>query len=496
MCQVRSRQNQGSRVDWGSRCLRGIGDSAGSPFVQQLTTIKQAIFPALAVLAAGYGPAAAQITPNAPIVEAPGSEAIAGGPTVWNQELSYLGATAPWSQNQEVTALAQARAPDPYFLPKGIPLGAFRLYPNLETSVSYDDNVFRVNESHKADFSFAETPSLDLHYDTHEVQADLYGDSILTQYGRLSTVNSDQYDFGTRGTYNPTREFQASANVSLSQLAEPLGSTNGIPLSQSGPTMFTLFDASAQSTAQFNRLGLTFGGSADTYTYFSTPIFGGAQIGNHDRDRTIYTGLIRASHDFPSGASLFLEASYNSDQYEQQFDRAGIHRSSDGYQVNIGGSELIGNLIEVRAFVGYLDQNYDHHQKVPLADISGVDFGGQASWFATESLTVGVGASRQIEDTTVVGASGGDDRNVNLKVDYEWTRRILLSATGSYDDTIYEGSAPLEHDRSASAGVQGKWLISHYISASASYQFIKRSSTIAQWRYTDNTFTIGIEAKI
>src|ERR1700678_2868851 len=75
---------------------------------------------------------AQDVPANSPIVAAPGSNQSAGGPTVWNA-------------NQEVSALNGDRTLDPEFQAKGIPLGTFRLFPTLNTSVNYDDNVFRQN---------------------------------------------------------------------------------------------------------------------------------------------------------------------------------------------------------------------------------------------------------------------------------------------------------------------------------------------------------------
>ena len=57
--------------------------------------------------------------------------------------------TTPLS-TEEMTALS-ARAPDPYFEPKGIPLGGpFRLFTDLFTGVAYDSNVYRSTNAPKS----------------------------------------------------------------------------------------------------------------------------------------------------------------------------------------------------------------------------------------------------------------------------------------------------------------------------------------------------------
>jgi len=424
----------------------------------------------------------ADAPPNAPIVPAPGSNSLSGGPTVWNQD-------------QEVSALSGPRTVDPEFLAKGIPMGAFRLFADLATDVSYDSNVFRVESGAKSDVFFTEIPSLILDYETNEAHVDLYADGTFNQYLKQTTVDNDEYDFGLRGSYLITREAQFNGNISYSQLAEPLSSPDAIAF-QDRPNLYNLFDASGQFKYQPNRLGFIVGGSDDAYTYQSTPTFGGGEIGNADRNNTIYKGFVEADYDFSPGYSAFARGTYNSDQYSQYFDRTGTHRSSTGYQADAGMKLLLGNLVQGSMYLGYVDQVYDHHQANPLSDISGLDFGANLAWYPTELLTVNLTAARQIENTTLGGASGGDDRNVNLSANYEVTRRVFLSANVGYDDTKFQGSIPYQDDKTPTAGLGVKFLISHYVQATLSYEYATRTSTEAGLKYNDNLASLSLNWQI
>jgi hypothetical protein len=447
-----------------------------------LNQLARALVFASGVLMISSSLALADAPPNAPIVPAPGSNAATGGPTVWNQD-------------QEVSALTGPRTVDPEFLAKGIPMGVFRLFTDLATDVSYDSNVFRVENSAKSDVFFTETPSLILDYETNEAHADLYADATFNQYLKQTTVNNDEYDFGLRGSYLITREAQFNGNVSYSQLAEPLSSPDVIAF-QDRPNLYNLFDASGQFKYQPNRLGFIVGGSDDVYTYQNTPTFGGGEIGNADRNNTIYKGFVEADYDFSPGYSAFARGTYNSDQYSHYFDRTGTHRSSTGYQADAGVKLLLGNLIQGSMYLGYVDQVYDHHQANPLSDISGLDFGADLNWYPTELLTVNLTAARQIENTTLNGASGGDDRSVDLSANYEVTRRVLLTANVGYDDTKFQGSIPYQDDKTPTAGAGLKFLISHYVQATLSYQYTTRTSTEAGLKYNDNLATLSVNWQI
>jgi hypothetical protein len=427
---------------------------------------------------------------NAPLVSPPGSNQNAGGPTVWNP-------------NQEASALSGPRTPDPEYLAKGIPLGAFRLFPNLVTSVSYDDNVFRLHTGGQDDFFFTEAPTMVLDYDTNEAHIDLYGDATLNQYARLSSVDNNSYDLGARGSYLVSRAVQTSGNISYSQLVEPLSSPDTVG-SQSGPNVYNLFDVSGQVSFKPNRLGLTVGGSYDSYDYQNTDLFGGGTLDNGDRNNSISKGFAQVSYDFSPGYAGFVRATFNSDDYSRAFDRSGYHRSSHGTQVDGGVTLLIGELVQGNIYLGYVDQVYSHNPPLasvnptgkPLQDISGLDFGANLTWYPTELLTVQLAAARQIENTTLDGASGGDDRSVSLNANYEMTRRVILTGFFGYDDTSFKGSTPFQENHTTSVGVGGKYLISHYVQAQVNYLYSSRDSSLPGLSYTDNLITFGLNLQI
>jgi hypothetical protein len=425
---------------------------------------------------------------NSPIVSAPGSNQSAGGPTVWNA-------------NQEVSALSGQRTLDPEFLAKGIPLGTFRLFPNVVTGVTFDDNVFRQPGGGNvvSDFFFTESPTLILDYETNEAHIDFYADGTFTQYTKLSTVDTQQYDVGTKGTYDVTRAVELSGNVSYSQLAEALSSADTLG-TQNEPNTYTLFDGTGQVGYKPNRLGFIVGGSNDVYHYYDATLFGGGKLYNTDRNNTLTKGFAEASYDFSPGYSGYVKATYNTDSFNLHYDRTGYSRDSHGYQADAGVNLLLGNLIQGTVYVGYVDQMYSH-DRLPttttvLPDISGVDFGANLTWYPTELLTVQLTASRQIVNTTFSGASGGDDRNVNLQATWEVTRRMFLTGNFGYDDTAYKG-AGLE-ETTPVFGVGMKYIISHYMQAQLNYQHSTRNSSagFSGLDYDDNLVSLGLNLQI
>ena len=418
--------------------------------------------------------------------------------------------SGPTVASQETTAFT-TRSIDPYYLPKGIPLGApWRLFPNLFTSVSFDDNVFRVPTNQQSDFYFTINPTLVLDYDTSRARLDLYADANIYQYAKLTTVNTTNFDFGLQGKYEISSASTLQGGTSYSQLSEPLSSPNTSGFQQ-GPTQYTLYDVNGQVNYQPNRLGITIGGKFDSYRFLNAKLIGGGLLGNKDRDNDDTIGFVQVNYDFSPGYTAFVRAAANTDDYQRVPDRAGIFRSSHGYNFDAGVNLLLGDLVQGSVYLGYVDQFYNQHHTFTigvdptlhtLKDVNGLDFGADLTWYPTELLTVHLSASRTLQNTTLAGASAGDDRGVQLAADYELTRRIHLTGRLAYDDVSYQGTAtlipprPNRADQDFDVGIGGKWLISHYVWANLTYDYTDRNSNIPAAGYHDNTVMLGLNLQI
>src|SRR5215467_2839412 len=52
---------------------------------------------------------------------------------------------------------APSDVPDEY-APKGLPLGAFRMFPTLDVAMDYDDNIYRLDTNKKGDLFWELSP--------------------------------------------------------------------------------------------------------------------------------------------------------------------------------------------------------------------------------------------------------------------------------------------------------------------------------------------------
>ena len=407
-------------------------------------------------------------------------------------------AGGPTTTYQTVNGVASSRPIDPYFQPKGIPLGRpFRLFTNLYGSGSYDDNVYR-SPSKLSSFFATINPTVVLDYDTSLLKLDLYGDMDVYRYTSQSQVDTTTYDAGLRGQWDITEAVVFNTNVSQSLLDEALQSANTVS-GQKRANQYNLADASGTFSYKAGKIGVSAGGSADLYSFTATPLFGGTLQTNQDRDNDVYRGFADVSYDFSPGYSVFARGTYNNDHYNEMTpDRTGVFRSSHGYEVDGGVNLLLGDLANGQVYAGYLQQDYIHFVRAPatgaLKNVSGLDFGANLNWFPTELLALHLTGSRQLQNTIQPGSSAGDDRNVTLGADYALLREFSLTGNVGYDDTNYKGAG--REDKTFLAGVGGKWLINHYLWANLNYEYSDRSSTVVAGKYNDNLISLGLNFQI
>jgi hypothetical protein len=393
----------------------------------------------------------------------------------------------PTTQSQEVSAVEGARGADPFYEAKGIPLGGpWRLFPDLYTSIGYDDNVYRgIGVAKVSSAVYDVDPSFILQYDTSRAQVNLFaqgGYQDLDQYDLVT------YNAGVQGQYEISHAARVSLNVSDGLFYEDYSSANTFAF-EKRPNQYYLFDAAGKFEYKPNRLGVTVGGSYDSYAYTDTPL-NVAPFNQYFgwRNANINKEWAELSYDFSPGYSAFVRGTYNQDDELTNAIYSPFNRSSNGYNVDAGVDLLLGNLAKGEVYIGYLDQSY----KAPFKDVSGLDFGANITWYPTELLTLKLSGSRQIENTTLIGAGAGDDRGGSLGADYELLRRLHVLANVGYDDTNYAGSTPKREDQSFSAGGGLKFLLSHYVWLNANYTYVNRASTVASGRYVDNLATIGL----
>lgn len=382
--------------------------------------------------------------------------------------------------------------PRPEYDAKGIPLGGFRLFPSLTASFNYDDNVFRLPDA-TSDIYFEERPQVRLESEWGRHFLEFYGGADNQNYLDQKRLNLTDWTIGTDGRYDVARGATVTALTSYGEFHESLESPNTIG-AQAAPNRYFQTHARFDGSYQPNRLGLALGGSLDRYDWQSTPLIGGGLLDNSDRNETEYETYARVFYSFSPGYSGFIRALYNQRDFDLFFDRDGLHRSSNGFQVDGGADVQLTHLLDGEVYIGYLTQRYAKNVPLPLPDVSGLDFGAGVNWFATPLITVHLKGARTLEDTTIYGAAASDDKQIALSADYEFRRNIIVQAALSYTDSIFSGTK--REDQYPTAGLALRYLMNRYTQMTLGYRYSRRTSDLRTIDFTDNQLSAGVALHI
>ncbi len=373
---------------------------------------------------------------------------------------------------------------------KGLPLGGFRAFPTLAVGGTYDDNIYRSETGTVSDWYFTIAPSLLVKSEWSRHMLSFNGGLEVLRYMDQSTEDVVNWNAGGAGQLDILRTMYIAADADYAQRHEPRSSPNdsfGIE-----PTPYKNLDASVSLHFKPNRFGIVLTGDFNRKNYDpvarTTPPGGFAP--NDDRDRDSYIGTVRLSYDFSPGYAMFVQGSYETRQFDQMFDRTGVRRDTTGYNIDGGLQFMLTNVLEGEIYAGHMQRHY----KAPLTDVSGVDYGGNLTWYASPLTTVRLRGSRSVSDTTLAGASGSDDRSISLSIDHELARNILLTGDVGYTNSDYPGIIRQDDLITAGAGVE--YLLNRYFSLKAKYSYEDRSSNVAGASYTDNMISLGLKAKL
>ena len=394
---------------------------------------------------------------------------------------AYIGMTA-----QDVGVMDRTR---PAYDAKGIPLGGFRLYPTLNVSGSYDDNIFK-RDVEQSDYIVTVSPSVRLKSQWGRHFFEIYSGLNYYNYAEYTDENLTDWNVGSDGRLDVTRAMILTVNGSYGQYHELWSAPNNVVGFQAAPNRYFQGHADVTAAYQPNRIGLILGGSFDRYNWTDTPQIGGGFLYNDDRDQYRYQGYAKVHYDFSPGYSAFIKASYDERDFDMFYDRSGLHRSSHGFRIDGGMDIQITHLVAGEIYIGYLEHSFAQNVPLPLPNFSGFDYGAELDWYISPLFTVHVSGSRQLSDVILGGVSVADNKNVAVSADYEFRPNIILQVRGSYTDSRYVGSA--RKDSYPSVGVGAKYLLNRYLSLDCHYTYSNRTTDNAVFEYTDNTVSVGL----
>ena len=403
-------------------------------------------------------------------------------------------------------APAQAQAPvagqnvadraHPEYAPVTIPVGGFALAPTATVRFQATDNYRATNTDRQSDASVAIRPAASLRstWARHQLSADAFYERRI--HFNLGDEDSSSAGATVRGLYDISRETQLTGEFSAQRDVESrsaLGSFRG----SLEPVRFDTLRAALSVSQALGDIELTGRGSAETYNFRDAKIGGGGVIDQDFRDFDRLSIGGNARYSLRNGIGVIGGLQYDKTSYDFGPGAAGfvpgfnLERGSSGVSAQAGLSFEFTRLIFGSLQAGYLNRRYDDPL---LRDFSGATFSANVLWNPTPLTSVTVRGGRSVEESASTTFSGNTRSDLNLRIDHELFRYVLISGDLGYGRFRANGPGPGGDEYAA--GLAARYLIDRRFTLTGSLRAARRDSGTTGLRYRATSASLGLRTAL
>ena len=384
--------------------------------------------------------------------------------------------------------------------PKGVNIGSFKLFPQLELDEIFNDNIYATNASAGKTAAFIQTiqPTLDLRSDWNVHMLNAYAKGGFAFYSIDGAFNNFQdASVGVDGRFDIQRDWNIYGGGSWNRRHEERGTPNTVTTGLLPLTIYNQTIGNIGYFQKFNRFSARLDARLDNYNYFDNGL-GPAQgvIINSDRNRNEWREALRLGYEFLPGYEIWIRGGLNQRTYFS-LDTSGLDRSSNGWDI-VGGILIdLGGITSIEAFAGYRQQNYANSAAFPT--ISVPTFGLTGYWNPIRQLWVKPFVTRTIDDSALTTSVAYINTRAGVDVDYHMRPNIRLNAHGDYsiaDYTQTSTTTGAPYDQYWTFRVGGQYLFTPNFYVGPTYQFITRNSSIPGNSYDQNLIMLRLGARM
>ncbi|WP_158745773.1 outer membrane beta-barrel protein [Acidisphaera sp. L21] len=403
------------------------------------------------------------------------------------QELEgYLPANLPIVEALPNTTVLSRPRPD--YDPPGVRAGSFVMHAQGGESVGFDsDPRATPGQAGSAYFSTQGIASIASDWSRNSVAASVsVQDQRYLQLPHLSRTDDTvslggRYDVGT-ADHLVLSATHSDLHILPTGLDAVAGRQDTVPFQVNGGTASYLLNLSRLTLEPFATL--------NDYVFSASRISGVSQSNSYLDNATVTEG-VTARYEFSPLHHAVLVVRGTQSNYSHQLSGV-AKRDSSGVSV-LGGLDYVADgLWRYRALVGYQERNYvSSTYKSQAAPIVEAD----VIWSPSRLTTVEATANRRIVDSTDPLTPSYTDTTLQLQVQHELQRNLLLSARVGYEQASYDSNGGQQ--TIYNGGVTATWLLNQNQNqkVSASFDHLKSSSRTRS-SYTDDQvllgFTVGI----
>jgi hypothetical protein len=389
-----------------------------------------------------------------------------------------IGITPPARPTPASRQIHSALLPEPHdldpYLPIGIRIGSFLIFPEVEVGADMTNNVLATRFDARSDIGPEVTPRIQVNSDWSRHFLSFEANADRVWFSEFEIADVKNYQILSRGRLDVTGRTRLYAEVEKSQVQEGPSSIAITDIATAENTKLEEQHATAELEHTFNRLTLRLTGTVADFNYSDigdTPISGPVPLADI-RDYTETLGILRSTYEFQSNWAGFIETSINERDYREPLTVAGFRRGSMGWTV-LGGV----NLRLWGTLFGEIGVGWGEQQPIDdnFATVSGPLVNGNLIWMATPTTKFEFIARSDIAETTLEDSAGAVDNFFQLSLQKAFWRYLVLGVYGSYEIADFAGSSQV--DQRTKVGATGEYYFNPVLSAYVRYEHTDFSST-------------------
>lgn len=457
----------------------GEWPSRGGPKIARL---KIAQWPVAALVLGFASPLNAQVIPST-------TELLA---SPWNTQRIFEPSSLPDMTDRDTRDEVQLedmpvrKRQQPGYEPVGIRAGSWMFNPALISGALFDSNVFSSNTSKRADIAAVFEPSLRAHTLWERHGLDLKLDAQSTTYNENSSLNQTNASLKGNGWFDIAHDLAILANFQIAHLNEGVGTLSS-PVNAVSPTPYDLFSGDLTVRKEFNRLTTSVGIRVDAYDYGKTRAQNGSIINQDSRDGQIYSLHSRVDYAFSPVLGWFAGVEGNQRNIR---GTPGQTLDSQGYRALSGFTIGLTSLISGEFGAGYVQQRFDD---LSIGTIEGPSYRAMLTWRPTRLVDVHFKAEQIVTETSDTSSTGVLANALQLGVDYELRRNVIVSLAGGYENDRFFGQQ--RKDKVITSDARIKYLINRYGAISLFHRYTERDSDIPAFSFDKHQVGINVTAQ-
>ena len=333
--------------------------------------------------------------------------------------------------------------PRPGLNPTGISVGGFDVFPSLEGSVAYDDNVYETRHDRVTSPILTASPGVVAQSTWGRNALDLDASGTFERFTSRPTENNNRYRLDADGRLDALDSFQLNASAHYFGSIEARG-TAGDLFSAGEPIHFRNGGGTFGLTAALAKVHLTAAGEVDRIDYSNVRI-GTADLSQSYRNRLYTAGRVSIAYSVSPSIQPFVQGSVEHEIYDQ------VDWLNSTDRVVLGGLDIsLTKLLTGRVGVGYRWRDY---QNPIYRDSRGLTYDVGLVWNPRTLLSVTLDAQKAIDESPDLVSSGIVRNQGSVGADYELLRNLLLHADVTYAVERYRGLDRTDHRTTANLGV-------------------------------------------